>query len=609
MMRHFLSIEAVQTAARPAPGWRGRCARALWALGLLLLVPLRSTPAQTVRGELVEETLNAPIEGAFVVLEDADGEQVVAMLTNVVGRFVLEAPSPGRYRLKAERIGYEGHTSPDLDLEMGQVLDYRMTMPVRPVELALISVEGERQCNIRKAEGERVVAVWEEARKALTTAVWTEKERNFRFTIQLWERLLDPRNLEILEQQGEIKSGLAAYPFQALPAEELAEIGYARRSQEDNATEYYAPDAQTLLSDVFLDDHCFRVVEGRRDMDGMIGLEFEPVKRDGDKTDVSGVLWLGSRDAHLRFVDYRYEYLPGRIRGAEKLGGRLEFRMLPGGAWVVDDWYIRMPVTEVTLEGNPHPVPGSLRRLREKRKLVAVKEKGGALVGISDPVGQSVGKIGRGSLVGVAFDSTQNAALSHATVALLGTNHRTTTDEQGQYSMEYLPPGDFFVTISHPRVGMLRLGSALRPVQIREDAQIRVDLTIPPARRLGPTLCPRQERGEGMVVGLVIDALTGDPLRDATVRLSTHLRGVFEGSELVEPDAGVEEIGLDTTSDHNGGFLFCRVPTGIRLYSAASLEDQDGIGAEEVFYFTVAEDEIHEAIFEVAVPTESLSGS
>lgn len=609
VMTQFLSIVAVRTAARTTPRWRATCARALWALGFLLLIPLHATPAQTVRGELVEETLDAPIEGAFVVLVDADGEQVVAMLTNAVGRFVLEAPSPGRYRLKAERIGYESHTSPDLDLEMGQVLDYRMTMPVRPVELVQISVEAERQCNIRRAEGERVAAVWEEARKALTTAVWTEKERNFRFTIQLWERLLDPRNLEILEQQGEIKSGMAEYPFRALPAEELAEIGYVRRSEDDNATEYYAPDAQTLLSDVFLDDHCFRVVEGRGDMDGMIGLAFEPVKRDGDKTDVSGVLWLSARDAHLRFVDYRYEFLPGRIRGAEKLGGRLEFRMLPGGAWVVDDWHIRMPVTEVTLEGNPHPVPGSLRRLREKRKLVAVKEEGGAVVGISDPVGHSVGPTGRGSLVGVAFDSTQNAALSYATVALLGTNFRTTTDEQGQYSMEYLPPGDFFVTISHPRVGMLRLGSALRPVQIREDARVEVDLAIPSARRLAPTLCPGQERGEGLVVGLVIDALTGDPLRDATVRLSTHLRGVIAGSELAEPDAGVEEIQLETTSDHNGGFLFCRVPTGIRLYSAASLEDQDGIGAEEVFYFTVAEDEIHEAIFEVATPTESLSGS
>ena len=98
-------------------------------------------------------------------------------------------------------------------------------------------------------------------------------------------------------------------------------------------------------------------------------------------------------------------------------------------------------------------------------------------------------------------------------------------------------------------------------------------------------------------------------MRDAAVRLSTHLRGMFAGSELAEPDAGVEEIQLETTSDHNGGFLFCRVPTGIRLYAAASLMDQDGIGGEEVFYFTVAEDEIHEAIFEVAAPTESLSGS
>ncbi len=91
VMRHLLSIVAVLTAARPTPVWRCRYVRALWALGLLLIVPLRSTPAQTVRGELVEQTLNAPIEGAFVVLVDADGEQVVAMLTNAVGRFVLEA--------------------------------------------------------------------------------------------------------------------------------------------------------------------------------------------------------------------------------------------------------------------------------------------------------------------------------------------------------------------------------------------------------------------------------------------------------------------------------------------------------------------------------------
>lgn len=608
-MRHVLSTAAVRNPAQTITGLQASYARALGILGLLLVFPLQSISAQTVRGELVEQTLNAPIEGAFVVLLDADGEQVAAMLTNAAGRFVLQAPAPGRYRLRAERIGYESHTSPELDLQAEQVFDYQMTMPVRPVELAQISVEGERQCDIRRAEGERVAAVWEEARKALTAAVWTERERNFRFTVQLWERLLDPRNLEILEQQGEIVRGLAAYPFRALPAEELDELGYVRRSESENATEYYAPDAETLLSDVFLDDHCFRVVEGRGDTNGMIGLEFEPVKPDTDKTDVSGVLWLTARNAHLRFVAYRYVNLPGNIRGADKLGGRLEFRMLPGGSWVVDDWYIRMPVTEVTLEGNRKPVPGSLQRLREKRKLVAIKEEGGAVIGISDPGGLSVGPSGRGSLVGVAFDSTQNAPLSHATVTLLGTNHRTTTDEEGRYSMQYLPPGDFFVTISHPRVGMLRLGSALRPVQIREDAEVTVDLVIPSSRRLAPTLCPGQERGEGVVVGLVIDALTGDPLRNATVRMSTQIRGVVEGSEAAEPEADVEEFRIETVSDHNGGFLFCRVPTDTRLYSAASPEEEDGNGAEEVLYFTVGEDEIREAIFEVGVSTEGLSGS
>ncbi len=565
--------------------------------------------AQTIRGELLEETIGAPIEGAFVVLLDEEAEEVGAMLTNRVGRFVLQAPAAGRYRLRAERIGYESFLSPELDLQVGQVFDYRMTMPVLPIELAEISVEGERQCEIRRAEGERVAAVWEEARKALTAAVWTEKERNLRFSIQLWDRLLDPRNLEILEQQSEIKNGLPGYPFRALPIEDLARTGYVRRLESASATEYYAPDAETLLSDLFLDDHCFRVTEGRGDNAGLVGLEFEPVADQGDKTDVSGVLWLNERDAHLRFVEYRYVNLPAEFRGSEKLGGRLEFRMIPGGAWVVDDWYIRMPVTDVRLGAASNANSGDLRRLREKRRLVAIKEEGGAVIGIADPGGGSVDRLAHGSLVGVAFDSTRNAPLSHATISLLGTNHRTTTDETGRYSMEYVPQGDFFLTISHPRVGLLRLGSALRPVRIEAERVVTVDFVIPPARSLAPTLCPRHDGG-GIAVGLVVDEASGDPVRGATVRLSNRPDRVVDQSGAETEPAGStgEGVAFETVTDADGGFLVCEVPTGVRLYAAASVETTEGMGKSEVVRFSVAGDEIHEVLLEVILPTRSPSG-
>ena len=561
--------------------WRG--ARLASCLLLASLAPLGTLHSQTVRGELIEETLEAPIEGAFVVLLDEAGEQAAAMLTNAVGRFVLHAPTPGSYRLRAERIGYESFASPLIELRAGQTLDYRMTMPVRPIQLADLNVESERQCELRQAEGERVASVWDEARKALTAAVWTEKELSFRFKTQLWDRLLDPGNLQILEEQAEVLTGLAAHPFRALAAEELADIGYARRLEGASATEYYAPDAQTLLSDVFLDDHCFKIVEGRGDKTGMIGLEFEPAAQ-SDKTDVSGVLWLSARTAHLRFVEYRYENLPANIRGSDKLGGRLEFRLLPGGAWVVDDWYIRMPITQTAIEQAPNSGSGGLTGLRAKRKLVAIKEEGGAVIEISD-LDQQLGLNGRGSLRGVVIDSTRNEPLAYATVTLLGTNRRTTTDAAGRYSMRYVPAGDFFVTIAHPRVGMLRLGSALRPVRIRPEQETIVNLAIPPARRLAYALCPRHGEQDGILVGLVTEAFSGDPLEGATVRVS--------------PDSG--DIGLEAVTDNDGGFIICNVPIDTELSAAATLVMGEQASESPPIRFSVARDAIHEALLEIAL--------
>jgi hypothetical protein len=584
-----------ETRSRRIGVGRLRCqgTRLAACLFLAILAPLGTLSSQTVRGELIEETLEAPIEGAFVVLLDEAGEQVAAMLTNDVGRFVLHAPGPGSYRLNAERIGYESFASPALELAVGQMLDYQMTMPVRPIQLADLSVEGERQCELRQAEGQRVASVWDEARKALTAAVWTEQELNFRFTTQLWDRLLDPRNLQILEERAEVLTGLAANPFRALTAEELADVGYARRLEGASATEYYAPDAEALLSDVFLDDHCFKIVEGKGNKTGMIGLEFEPAA-ESDKTEVSGVLWLSARTAHLRFVEYRYENLPADIRGSDKLGGRLEFRLLPGGAWVVDDWYIRMPITETTFERAPDSGTGGLSELRQKRKLVAIKEEGGAVLEISDfePGGQQFGLNGRGSLGGVVIDSTRNAPLSYATVTLLGTNHRTTTDAAGRYSMRYVPAGDFFVTIAHPRVGMLRLGSALRPVRIRPDQVATVNLAIPPARRLAPALCPRQSEQRGIVVGLVTDAISGDPLQGATVHVSHDAAdGRFE-----------------TVTDHDGGFIICNVPLDTELSAAATVVVGEQASESPVIHFSVAADAIHEAFLEIALSAKDRRG-
>ena len=59
-----------------------------------LLGPLRAE-AQPVLGIVVEEGTGRPVMGAMVMLFDEGGDRVDRMLTNVAGRFALDARAPG----------------------------------------------------------------------------------------------------------------------------------------------------------------------------------------------------------------------------------------------------------------------------------------------------------------------------------------------------------------------------------------------------------------------------------------------------------------------------------------------------------------------------------
>lgn len=572
---------------------RSRCraeSRPVYALALLgclaILAHSAQLEAQSVRGTLVEESSGIPVEGAFVVLLDGSDSTVAGTLTDDSGIFVLQAPAAGRYAVRAERIGYESFSSPPLSLTLGPPIRYRLEMPVSPVELATLSVEGERRCEGRPEDGPRMARVWEEAKKALTTAVWTEEQRAFRFTTRLHRSTLDPRSLRVLDEEAEIQSGLAVNPFRALPVEELAASGYTRPGRSDT-TEYFAPDAQVLLSDLFLDDHCFRVVEGGGETAGMIGLGFEPLL-ESDRTDISGVLWLDRSTAHLLFIQYRYENLPSGVE-SDELGGRVRFRRLPGGAWIVDDWHIRMPVLEqiTVMERTGPSVPGNPPRPRLQTRLGAIAEQGGEVLIVADTHGRitvAPGGLtpGRGALSGQVFDSSSNAPLSGATVSLLGTNLRTTSDWEGRYSLDDLPVGEFYLTFSHPRAAALRLGSVLQRIVVTEGEVARADLAVPPASTLMPALCPTttaaSESTESLIAGTVVKAGSDEPVEGAIVHLSTHVLGVLAAPVDAEALSAWKVAGVsgpeslsrfETVAGQDGSFLFCGIPAGLRLYAGA----------------------------------------
>ncbi len=301
-------------------------------LALLLAVPALS--AQAVGGWLREEGTGRPIEGAVVVLLDEAGVQRAGTLTDAGGRFSLRAPAPGRYRLRAERIGFRSTLSPPLALAAGQTAEQDLLAPTEAVQLDGVEVESERRCVLRPAEGMRAATLWEEARKALNAAALTEAQQLVRFRVRVFDRRLDPQFLRAREEETAIRSRIGSQPFQSLDAEDLARGGYVR--SEGGESVYYAPDAAALLSDAFLDTHCFRVRPGKGETREMVGLGFEPL-RSRRLPDIEGVLWLDARTAELRFVEFDYTRIPIRRDAAQ--GGRVEYERLPGGAWIVRRWW------------------------------------------------------------------------------------------------------------------------------------------------------------------------------------------------------------------------------------------------------------------------------
>ncbi|MGH7558167.1 MAG: carboxypeptidase regulatory-like domain-containing protein [Gemmatimonadota bacterium] len=307
----------------------------------LLLLLAAPVAAQVVRGTVVEKTSGQAVAGSFVVLLDDTGSQRGAALTGPEGRFEIAVPGPGEYRLGVDRIGYLTVTTALFPVPSGRTIEYRLAVRVEPVELAGIDVSVDSGCRVRPSVDSPAARVWEEARKALNATAWVQRKGLLRYKVRSTERRLDPWTQRVEDERVETRRGLSrGSPYVALDVHRLAEGGFAQLDGETHV--YYAPDAITLLSDWFLDHHCFHVVPASETEPGLVGLAFEPTGEE-KQIDVRGTLWLDERTAELSRLDFGYTGLPASM-GRVEAGGRVEFDRLPTGEWIVPRWRIRMPV-------------------------------------------------------------------------------------------------------------------------------------------------------------------------------------------------------------------------------------------------------------------------
>ena len=523
-----------------------------WLTALWLIAGVSGAAnGQEVRGRLVDAAGGSGIGGAMVSLEDRAGRSLDRVLTRTgSGLFQLRIPEPGEYRIRAERIGYASTLSDYFSVASTDTVTIELAARIEPIGLTGIEAEADRRCRVRPEEGLAVARVWEEARKALAAAAWTRERGLYRYEMLTIRRRLDARGRRVEREDRDYLEVSAATPYESRPADSLLAEGFVRLS--DEGVVFWGPDADVLLSDYFVDTHCFRLGPGERQQGELLGLEFEPVP-DRDVAEVAGTMWLDPVSAHLKRLDFQYVNLgvPARLMRASP-GGSVEFTTLPNGTWIIPSWHLRMfrpdPAASLAAIIMEH---GEVLRVRDERGVVFEGDRGGRIAG-------------------TVFDSL-GTGLPGARVFLNGDGTEVVTDADGRFEMTHLGPWIYSVYFTHPY--MERLGYQPEPVDVDvgldASSPVRVDFESPPMNEVLDDVCagirqpgPTQTAEgrivwyEGVLTMAVIDS-DGNPAADAGVLTMT----AAPGAEDLEED-GYRILGRTSTA---GLYRLCWVPVDLPL--------------------------------------------
>jgi Carboxypeptidase regulatory-like domain/TonB-dependent Receptor Plug Domain len=499
----------------------------------------RPAAGQVVAGYVRDGTTGQPVEGAFVQLLSARGagasaaasapratasdSVLAAVLSDSAGFYALRAPAAGMYSVRVERIGYATTTTGPVRVAAGGSAAGHVALLPEAFVLPRLEVRAKQACVMRPAEGEAIFGLWQAARRALSVAAWTEREAGLFFESQTYTRRLDADGRTVLGEQVHTTWDRGRPPFTGLSTDSLLRNGFIEPGRHGDYV-FYGPDPSVILSDTFLDTHCFRLTTSPEA--GDVGLAFEP-GRGATWYNVEGVLWLERTTGALDSITFAFTNMPRRLMVPAT--GAMDFRRLPTGAWIIRTWRIRVPIA-----GQMTPA-GTM--------VGGYKETGGRVEGVYNRSGERTTLTRSATLVGVVRDTVGGGAAgtppAGARVILLGTGRTAETDALGRFRFPPLLPGRYLVAFSTPSLDSLGWRATAVPVTLAAGGTDTLRLVAPSAAELA-TL--RRQRSLAVVAGLVLDVASGKPVVDATVRLS----GV----------AG------EQVTDSAGGFRFDGVPPG-----------------------------------------------
>ena len=300
-------------------------------LGLAAAAPATAQQSSSLRVRLESQ---GQLGGALVALLDQTGKVPAEVLSNDRGIAFLSAP-PGIYRLRVRRIGYQPFYSGAITLPHDGELVVRVES--ERVVLATMVVSAGARCGTVQQDAEALSVAWQEIAKALRASQITRADVKALGTATIYTKDLDRRG-GIISADTITLPAARGRPFAAVDPAWLTARGYVRGNPREG-WEYFGPDEAVLLSPGFGETHCFRVVRDAK-RQGDIGVAFEPLK-DRPNPDIAGVLWLDEKSSELKEMTFRYRNVDVASRFSP--GGTIRFRRLPSGAWIVNEWTLRLP--------------------------------------------------------------------------------------------------------------------------------------------------------------------------------------------------------------------------------------------------------------------------
>ncbi len=526
-------------------------------LAYLSLIAAAPLAAQAVRGKAVLPDSTTPLAGAIVQAKDDHGATAGRGLTGRGGAFIIALPHAGRYQLELLRIGYRPTIGPAVNVGATDTASVVIVFAGQAVTLAAVDVRERETCRVGADSGLMVARVWEEARKAmLTTQLSTGGAPLFAEWIE-YDRTMDSTARMVRQQHVRAEGHPTTHAFKSLPAATLDEKGYV--VSDSDATMYYAPDAEVLLSDSFVADHCFHLVQAPAGSPALVGVGFQPTRRRGDMHEIEGTLWVDRASAELRTLEFQYTNLPDVAEPAHA-GGRVEFLRLADGNWLISRWTVRMPRLGTLEEG----IEAGMRRAFSRtsnRVLRAVQITGGEVTRVLH--GDSVVYQATGPALVVQVVSIDPLIpAAGAKVSLDGTDYTGIADASGRVRLTPVLAGRYSAHVQAPIMDTLRLRPVGGDVEVIEGGRAHVDsLKLPSSRDALAGACPRDSirSGEALLHGRATDT-HAQPLDHAAVTV------VWQSDLQADPvRVGYSEHTLGALTNSDGYWQICGVPRNVGL--------------------------------------------